>query len=293
MKKLLLGTVAIVGLMASAANAADMPLKAPPIIPPTCAGNVDIVRADNQIAVDWAAHYLDYLEFTHGAPFVGGLAGNPFDSEKGWQSSGVDVSGTAMVSLGTACNIYVSAEGSYVTGHTAYWSVPLTNTDGAKFWDGDFRLGMGFNVTSNAMLVPYLGGGVHEWSRDLVGPGGYHENYYHAYAGGGLLLQIVAAPRLVLSGYGLIGSTIDPYMQTSQNGGFPIVPMTFTLQQGMLTKAGASADFAFTDHIHANVGVDYTYFNYNESPPPVAGGAIEPNSRTSELRVKAGLGFGW
>jgi len=55
---------------------------------------------------------------------------------------------------------------------------------------------------------------------------------------------------------------------------------------------GGAVDYAFTEHWHGNVGVDYTYFSYGQSALN-AGGYLEPNSTTSYLTVSAGLGFAW
>lgn len=303
MKSMMLGAFAISALIAAplglagVANAADLLVKAPP--PVGCAGNFNIVRANNQIAVDYTAHYLDYLEY---AFFTPPPVGSPLDWEKGWQS-GIDIFSSAMGNIGPFCNLYVYSEGSYISGKATYGAFGgLTSPANEKFWNEDVRVGEGFNLTQTIMLTPFIGGGFRHWNRFPTI--GYVEDYYNGYAGGGMLLQVDATPRsccptccgsstaVVLAAYGLLGYTIDPYMQTSGPGA--AVPLqTFPLGNAPLVKAGASIDYRFTEHLHANAGLDWTYFNFGVSPLNPVLGAVEPNSRTSELLVKAGLGFGW
>jgi len=189
MKNLVLSSLSLgAWIVGNVANAADMPVNAPPPPPSACVTN-DIVRADNQVSVDFIATYIDYLEF---APSTGA----PFDSEKGWVP-GASVTASLMTNFANICNIYLWTRFSVINGHTQYWAsggAATSNTDGAREGDWDFRFGKGFNVGENAMLTPYVGAGVRLWNRLLVGPGGYNEAYQHAYAGGGLLLQYSPAP---------------------------------------------------------------------------------------------------
>jgi hypothetical protein len=59
--------------------------------------------------------------------------------------------------------------------------------------------------------------------------------------------------------------------------------------------AGASADHGITRRWHANVGMDWSHFKYGQSavlPTGVAGiRVLEPDSRTSNVTVKAGFGY--
>jgi opacity protein-like surface antigen len=307
MKKLLLGTIALVALNAgSSALAADMSVKAPlykapPL--PVC-GYSDITAANSQINVDYATTHVDYVEFSPGPPFAPGVPrGTPLDSEKGWVP-GVSVTGSAMFNVGSLCNVYVLARISYFKGHTDYWQVPPgpLGTSDAKLWEQDFRVGKGFELAPNVMLTPYLGGGLRRWDRE-VGNGGpsaagtYHEDYEHGYLGAGLMLQVSPISRLVLSASGLVGGTIGSQLNGHPvPGGTPfIVPFHTALGNSTIYKVEGSADYAFTQNIHANVGVEWTNFNYGQSAPFVAdifgGSAVEPSSRTNIVTVRAGLGF--
>lgn len=302
MKKLLLGSVALVALTtAGAAYAADMPVKALP--PPVALGCVpnDIVRANNQISVDFIETQVNYGPEIVSPNAAGiGPVGVPLDGEKG-TLPGVRVTGSAMGQIGSICNVYLSGSFSYTNGHTNYWASAgptLTNVDGARVDDFDFRLGKGFNVGPQGMITPFIGAGSRWWDRLLTGPFGYNEVYQHDYAGGGLLLQYALVPGLVLSADGLIGRTFNASeLSTLTPGGAAgiCVNCTFQLGASNIYKVGASVDYAITGHVHANAGIDYTHFEYGQSPVvPFGGGAfLEPNSKTSDTTISVGLGYSW
>jgi hypothetical protein len=295
---------------ASSAYAADMPVKAaaykaPPVV--GCGYNA-ITLANNQISLDYAGTHKDYVEYNPADPLftAPGLApGAPLDSEKGWVH-GVSVTGSAMFNLGTVCNVYVFARGSYFDGRTDYWQyVGPIGQSYAKIWEGDFRLGKGFDLAPNWMLTPYLGGGLRSWDRDVcqAGPdpaciaGGYHENYSHSYRGAGLMLQYAATSQLVLTGSGLVGSTFNSRLEGAPTAaGSPLIANFSTgLGNSVIYKVEGSMDYAFTQNLHGNVGVEYTNFKYGQSAPFVAdifgGLGVEPRSRTETVTVRAGLGW--
>lgn len=280
--------VAVFGFgFASAASAADMPVKAHPL-PAGCASN-DITRANSQIKLDATGTYINYgPEYANGGP--------PLDSEKGWVP-GLSVTGSWMGNLANVCNLYVMGSFTWMKGHTNYWASGgpvLANVDGATVYDFDFRFGKGFDFLGpNTMVTPYFGIGTNSWTRLLAGVSGYQEIYSHDYAGVGLLLQYAPAPHLVLSANGLVGKAFNSSMTASQTiTFFPGLFATYPLGNKMTYMAGASADYAFTEHWHGNIGIDYTYFAYGQSPVN-AGGFFEPNSATSYVTVSAGLGYAW
>lgn len=288
MKKYLLGSVATVALIAGAANAAEMPVKA--LAAPACPGG-DIVRANNQVSADFVENYINY-----GPQFLTGV-GAPLDAEKGWVP-GVSVTGSLMRNFGIFCNLYLMGRFTYLNGYTHYWASggPVTsNTDGATVNDLDFRLGKGFGLSPHAMLTPYLGVGTNWWNRFLAGSNGYDEKYSHGYVGGGLLLQYSPAPRWVLSADGLIGGAFGSSMTASPTPGGVVIPglfATYTLGNKAVYMAGGSVDYAFSGRWHANLGIDYVYFAYGQSPVNGAG-YLEPNSTTSYLALSVGVGYSW
>jgi hypothetical protein len=64
----------------------------------------------------------------------------------------------------------------------------------------------------------------------------------------------------------------------------------FDLGGANIWKAGGSIDYAFTNRIHGNVGVDYTEFTYGQSPVGI-GGFFEPHSRTEDWTLRIGAGY--
>jgi opacity protein-like surface antigen len=302
-KKLIIATLAGAALASTSAMAADMAVKAPVLKaqPSNCA--YDIIRANSQIGISAVAGNLDYAEFNQppagGGPLANGAfpQGFTLNSEKGWLP-GVAVTGSYMSDCSSAIsNMYFFGRGTYLDGKTDYYNytVNVPGKDPAKIWDGDFRIGKGFQVTPNAMLTPYIGAGVHSWERTITAvPGGaFIETYRHGYVGAGLLLQVAAAPGVVLSGYGFGGSTFSPEMDFNPTTSGVAVPHTFGLGTSEIVKAGASIDYAFTPNWHANLGVDYTYFKYGASRQELlpAFGIYEPPSRTYDVRVSAGIGY--
>jgi len=242
-----------------------------------------ILNSNNQISVDFVGSHIDYLET---------LGGVPLDTEKGWLW-GASASGSFMGNVLGIRNVYVFGQFTYLGDHTTHGEAnPIFNNTRteAQIRDEDFRLGVGLSLSRDVMLTPYLGLGEHYWLREFTGAGGYREEYSNGYAGAGLLLQYSPIPRLVLSANGLIGGTIDPRLKVSQNGGFPIPNQTFDLGGANIWKAGAGIDYAFTNRLHGNVGVDYTEFSYGQSPVGI-GGFLEPHSRTEDWAVRIGAGY--
>jgi hypothetical protein len=254
----------------------------------TVAGWSDILSANNQISVDFAETYVDYMET---------VGDTPFDSERGWLP-GMSVSGSLMRDW-VVKNLYLYGQFTWATGNTNYVGSyqggnygDLTLSDGAVVDNEDFRVGKGFGLSNGVMLTPYIGAGARQWSRNLPGPGGYHEDYSHGYAGGGLLAQFSPSPRWVISANGLVGSTFGASMRSSLiPGGFPITPQTYDLGSAAIYMAGLSIDYAMTQRVHANVGIDYSNFRYGESQVSSMDGSYEPDSRTSQVALKVGLGF--
>jgi hypothetical protein len=303
MRQFVLAAVVAFALVASSVYGADLGTRAPGRNPasigPACGYTSPITLANNQAGIGYATSRLDYTEFNPSDPLFANpalAAGAPVASEKGWLP-GVSGTGSAMFSVGSLCNIYVFARSSYFAGTTQGGGGKASDS---KIWENDFRLGKGFALGTDTMLTPYLGGGLRNWTtsfcQQLPCPGGFHEDHNHGYLGAGLLVQYAPASRMVLSASGLIGSTISPEVT---GGPVPtstvIIPFRNSLGASPIYKIEGSLDYAFTQQIHGNAGVEYTYFKYGQSSPFVVDAAqdtaIEPNSRTSTVTVRVGLGF--
>ncbi len=286
MSKIFLAAVAASSLIAGAAVAADMPVKARPA--PLAMWSNDIIKSNNQISVDFATTNYDYVEYSPGPGTVAGTppAGSFLDSERGWVP-GVAVTGSVMGDYFGLHNFYAYSRTTYVSGHTSLANAPPfgPGTDSAATWTEDARLGFGIDLSSNMMLTPYVGGGYYHWDR--LNPGNFNEHYSNGYIGGGVLFQVALFRGLVFSANGMIGSTINSQMHISSG---PPAPFTYNLGNSVIYKTGAMLDYAFTEHFHGNVGVDYTNFGYGQSQFDNLGG-VEPRSRTSNTTVTAGIGY--
>jgi hypothetical protein len=263
----------------TAANAADMELRGT---------SSDIVKANNQVTLNLSEGYLDYLESS---------GSKPLDSERGWQP-GLSLSGSMMTDF-LVPNLYLYGNLSWNKGNSDYVGSfiggnygDLRQRDNAEIYNEDFRIGKGFDVSDSFMLTPYLGIGARQWRRDISGAGGYREDYSHGYVGGGLLAQYSPAPGWVLGLSGLVGSTFSASMKTTAvAGGAAITPQTYKLGNSAIYMVGASVDRAITDTVHANFSVDYTNFSYGRSAVSSIDSTFEPDSRTSAVALKVGLGF--
>ena len=265
---------------------------AAPVAPPvsSCWVN-DITRANNQVSLDFTE-----TSFWYGPEIISSAVprGSGLDAETAYLP-GLQVTGSAMANIGAICNLYISGSFSWFQGNTSYFQFGGPSTiNQATVEDSDFRLGKGFNVGPNGMITPYFGAGTNLWNRYLTGPGGYREIYTHDYAGAGVLLQYSPGPGWVLSVDGLIGEAFNSSMTTSLTpGGFPIIPATYGITNKPVYMVGGSIDYAITEHLHANVGVEYTYFQYGQSPVNPISGDLEPNSTTSYLTLSVGAGYSW
>ena len=251
-----------------------------------------ILAANNQAIIQFVTTNFDYME-----KFAGGIPGfnacNPVDkcdSETGWVY-GVGGEISVMQNVAGISNVYFDAQLSYVTGQTDYTGAltgtrtagkygSVTGKTGADVYDADFRFGKGFALSSALMATPYIGAGFHEWDR-AVNTG---EVYSHGYVGGGLLLQWAATDKLVFSANGLVGTTYASYITVN-----PI--FSADLGDTMLYKVGGGIDYALTSNIHSSAKAEWTDFGYGRSA--IVGGAFEPDSHTSNITVKAGVGYSW
>ena len=291
MKSVMPATTALVAFVTFPAFATDLPsTKSEPALPMLAA--TPIYDANNQISVDFLNEWLSYTEYAYYATNLTPVGGK-LDSENG-SLPGANVSVSLMRNL-MVDNLYLNAQFSYVSGNTTYDGstcviggacIPLTKTNRATIYGTDFRLGKGFSLAPNVMLTPYFGIGTNYWLRR----GRYSETYTNDYAGGGLLAQYAPTDKLVLSAYGLIGGTFGSHISVGTAG--PNSPAwSGSLGDSGIYKLGLSADYALTRNIHVNAGVDYVDFRYGHSAVRPVTGQVEPNSTTSNVMLKVGVGY--
>ena len=249
----------------------------------TLAGMQEIKVSNNQLSIQLMTLNMDYAEKDD--------AGVLLDTEKG------PVSGTTLIytSMRTTANVYFQGQYSrndgktnYVGGligppPTPYGSIVTTSV--ATVTNYSIRLGKGFEAgnnylyTSASMLTPYIELGRQEWYRG-VNAG---ETYYHNAFGIGLLWQMSSSgSSLVMSVNGLAGRTFGAYIDVT--GYF-----SGALGNSTLYKGGVNFDYALSKVLHLNGGIEYVRYSYGKSD--VYSGYLEPDSTTSILFYKAGIGI--
>jgi hypothetical protein len=257
------------------------------LVPAASAADFDILNSNNQIAAQFVTTNFDYLETD---------AGMKVDSEGGWVSG----AGASITWQGNFAvkNFYFNAQYTYLNGKTDYVGSLLgggaygsaTGKNGATVNDIDFRIGRGLEIGGNLQLTPYLGFGYHDWQRGA----NTGEEYWHAYAGAGLLVQWNPVAGLVLSGHGLAGGTFDSQISIHTiPGPGGITGSTLTLGRADTERLGFAADYAVTPRIHVNAGVEWVHFSYGQSNLDPTGTYLEPESRTNNTTVKVGVGYSW
>jgi hypothetical protein len=172
--------------------------------------------------------------------------------------------------------------GAYLSGG-AYGSV--VDQTGATMTDYNLRWGKGFRMSQEVMLTPFAEFGHHEWKRAI----NYGETYTHNYFGIGGLAQYSPFQRLVLTANALVGRTYGANIDVAGPIGF-----NGPLGSTNLYKVGVSLDYAFTNFLHANIGIDYTAYKYGRSANYRAADGIEyyePNSQSKYTTVSAGIGY--
>ena len=270
MKKITLAMIAIAGLSG---------------LSTAFAGTSDIKAANNQVGFQLLSTHVDYTETGDGILAPPGT----LDTEKG-SVPGYALAISTMQDLWLG-NDYIEAQYDHASGNTEYVGGLLgppptpygsvVGTSGATLTNYSARYGAGFIVNDQSMLTPYLELGHHEWDRGV----NLGELYTHNYYGIGVIGQYTPADRLVLSARAMFGSTFGSNIAI--NGAF-----SGALGNSALFKAGAGADYALVQNLHATLDVEYTSFNYGISALYPLGGYYvwEPDSSTKYTTVRIGLG---
>lgn len=255
------------------------------------AGTGSIVAANNQVGVDLLARRLSYTETD--------TSGATMDTEKG-RVPGIGAFASIMYG---PHNGYLALSYEGFKGKTDYTGAyiggggygSLVGKSGAKITDIAVRDGVGIILNPAVMLTPYVTLGYHKWERNVGdgAPGGYNETYQHGFYGFGLLGQYSPVQRLVVSAHAMLGHTDGARIDAPDMG------LSADLGDGGLYQLGLGLDYGITAGLHVNVRVAYTAWRYGASAPIYAGtnGAgqaqylYEPDSRTTDTTLKAGIGY--
>lgn len=258
------------------------------------ADTTDIQAANNQLSIQSTSTSVNYTEMGNG---VLGANGTILDTEGG-SVGGYNVSLSMMQDI-LFGNDYLSVQYSHSSGSTNYIGSyqngtygQLTAVSGATLINYSARYGRGFTTQNlpNVMVTPYVELGHHEWDRG-VNTG---ETYTNNSIGVGLLGQYSATHKLILSAYASVGELFNSNITANAIPGGNFSGFSGGLGNDVLNQLGANADYAFTTHFHANVGINYMRFNYGASNLYSVGNgylAGEPKSSTTYTVLTAGIGY--
>ncbi len=254
------------------------------------AGTSDIMASNNQVSIQAVSTHVDYTETGNG---LFGTQTGTLNTETGY-IPGFALSSSSMSNLWLGTD-YIKTEFDYSSGHTNYTGSfqddmfgSVVATSRVKLINFSVRYGKGFIANEQLMLTPYTELGYHGWGRGV----NYGETYTHYYFGLGMLGQYSPAGKLVFSANALLGNTFRSHITCNSGPGFN--GFSGDLGNSTIYKAGVSADYAFMNNFHGNIGVDHTRFSYGMSAVyPVGGGVVawEPDSKTKYTTIKVGLGY--
>ena len=246
---------------------------------PAVADTLDIRKADNAIAVDFGASYLNYTEQQ--------------DSEKGWLPT-VDV-GVSLLSSERAVpwlrNLYLRIDGRASVGTSAFNGDLCDITGNCSSYQGstdnriysfDGQIGRALTLTSQIILTPFIEAGLRHWNRDTLGNGGFAETFTNGLVMGGLLAQYSPRQRLVLSVAAAGGTTFSDSMSSGSN--------TYNLGNATIWHVQGKVGYLLTDRLELNTSAEYQSFSYGSSAVD-ANGYFEPNSTTAQTTVLVGAAY--
>ncbi len=169
---------------------------------------------------------------------------------------------------------------------------PLSESENEQMTDIGLRLGQGFMVANDMMLIPYIGYGFHHWARGesatLAAPYNYSESYRNQYAAFGVLWQVEFFRRLVTSLNLAYGRTIHPTMSA------PALGIAEGLGPKPWRRAGVDVDYLVGRHEAVFVSATFTEFQYGAGPIVVGTSGLagnEPFSQTEITNYAVGARF--
>lgn len=222
--------------------------------------------------------------------------GTYFDTESGFIKGGrVAVSGMRNDGIR---NLYFHVSYQQTNGNLTYvGGINGTNTSliqphNAHMTDIGLRLGQGFMVAHQMMLVPYIGYGFHHWGRGepagLTTPSDYYESYRNQYAAFGVLWQTEIFHRLITTLNLAYGRTIQPTISA------PAFGFAEGLGPKPWKRAGLAIDYLIGRHEAVFMSATFTEFQYGAGSVIVASSGLvgsEPFSQTEITNYDFGARF--
>lgn len=250
-----------------------------------------IRKVDNSVSLSFLYSHVGYGERLNGPsqPYL--------DTDSGFTGGGrIALTGLKDDLLP---NLYLRVSFSQVSGGLHYnggiqnangTTSPLQMTEHSKMTDWAVRLGQGFVIARPVLLTPYITFGTHTWDRGEPASAGapydYTEQYSNKYFGGGMLFQVAATRRTVISVNLAYAETVRPQIDVPSQ----------QLHEGLGTspwkRAGLSIDYRPTANESLFAGARFTTFSYGQGPlVPISStqAALEPYSKTDVVDYMLGL----
>jgi hypothetical protein len=204
------------------------------------------------------------------------------DSEHGWIPSGA-----AGASYFFSDQLYLSVDGSVTFGNAPYSGAlfysPTTYASGSTdetIYMVDGKIGRGFALGQQVMLIPYVEIGYRYWDRNLGA--GQVEDYQNYDTLGGLMVQFAPVNSLILTLYGSAGTTFGATAKAS--------PDTYNLGNSAMYKVGGKIGYDLTQQLEVFTTLDYDHFRYGQSSL-ASDFSYEPSSSTEDTALRVGMAY--
>ena len=221
-----------------------------------------------------------------------------FDTDSGFVKGG-RFAASGMRTAGVR-NVYFHVSYSQTTGSLNYVgglngsNASLIEPQNSQMTDIGLRLGQGFMVANDMMLIPYIGYGYHHWARGeppgATTPYNRYESYRNQYAAFGVLWQVRLFRRVVTSLNLAYGRTIHPTISAPA----PVYGFSEGLGPKPWRRAGLNVDYLVGRHEAVFVSATFTEFQYGAGPLVLVAPHLvkyEPFSQTEVTNYAVGARF--
>ncbi|MGB4102333.1 MAG: hypothetical protein WBK91_10565 [Alphaproteobacteria bacterium] len=187
-------------------------------------------------------------------------------------------------------NLYMRLQGDFAFGDTDYVGglcyannvcVPHTTTTENNILNFSGRIGHGFPIGQQVMLIPYGDLGFRMWRRKITGVGGYTEDYQHGFFMAGMLAQYSPTEKWVLA----LGAEGGRTFAAEMTG----LGRVFKLGARPIWQMEGRIGYRMTKHLELTAKGEFSGFGYGVSP--VVSNYYEPDSYTHNLRTTVGLAY--
>lgn len=243
------------------------------------------IAVNREVAIFGAGLLQDYFEYVK---FPNSQSWVP-DKENGWVP-GFGVRASMMHDVGIVDDLYGRVEYEYDKGTTSYSGhyllapqIALHAPSNETIQDFRAELGKGIALDDKTVLIPVLQMEYRTWDRGLS----YTEHYRYTAIGAGLRGDYAVTDQWVVTAKAGVEYMVDAEQQTDGVPAIGFYPTTFHLETNAIFIGTLGVDYQIYRALHAFGEMDYTYFDFGHSS--VVNGYFEPDSHTSDLRLRLGL----